>query len=59
LLSGKVDHVLIDRMNYHYADRVYHKHNLESSMSPEFFYKEAKQIASVFEKQGLDCQVVF
>jgi DNA repair photolyase len=59
LLSGKVDHVLIDRMNYHYADWVYHKYNLEASMQPEFFLKEAKQIALALKKHNVDCQVVF
>ena len=36
-LRGKVDYVLIDRMNYHYGDWVYRKHNLESTMSDDFF----------------------
>jgi hypothetical protein len=26
-LSGKVDHVLIDRLNYSYANRIYEKNN--------------------------------
>ena len=30
-LAGKVDRVLIDRMNYHYADWVYRKYKLEGS----------------------------
>ena len=59
LLAGKIDHVLIDRMNYHYADWVYRKYNLEPSMSQEFFFKEAKQIANAFKRQSADCQVVF
>jgi DNA repair photolyase len=36
-LKGKVDYVLIDKMNYHYGDWVYRKHNLESAMSDDFF----------------------
>jgi DNA repair photolyase len=59
LLSGKVDHVLVDKMNYHYADWVYHKYNLEASLMPEFFYREAEQLNSAFKKQSIDCQVVF
>jgi DNA repair photolyase len=35
-LEGKVDYVLIDKMNYHYGDLVYRKHNLESSMRDDF-----------------------
>jgi len=59
LLAGKVDHVLVDRMNYHYADWVYRKYNLEASISPESFFKEAEQIASAFIKHGQVCQIVF
>jgi DNA repair photolyase len=59
LLSGKVDHVLVDRMNYHYADWVYRKHDLETSMSNEFFYRAAKELTSSFRKMGIDCQIVF
>lgn len=59
LLSDKVDHVLIDRMNYHYSDWVYRKYHIETSMSGEFFYREANQLASSLEKQGIECQVVF
>ncbi len=29
LLKGKIDYVLIDRMNYHYADWVYRKYGME------------------------------
>jgi DNA repair photolyase len=59
LLQGKVDYVLLDRMNYHYSDWVYRKHNLEAAMSDEFFFRNGKELASAFEKQGIDCQVVF
>jgi DNA repair photolyase len=58
-LAGKVDYVLVDRMNYHYSDWVYHKYNLESEMSDYFFYQTAKELAPGFKKQGIDCQVVF
>jgi hypothetical protein len=59
LLSGKVDYVLIDRMNYHYSDWVYRKYKLESAMSDDFFSRKGTELASAFEKQGTNCQVVF
>jgi len=59
LLKGRVDYILIDRMNYHYSDWVYRKLNLEAAMSDEFFSQTGKELASAFEKQGIDCQVVF
>src|SRR5512139_2882821 len=37
LLTGKVDRALIDRYNYHYADRTYRQHGLQRAMTDEFF----------------------
>jgi DNA repair photolyase len=58
-LKGKVDYVLIDRMNYHYGVWVYRKYNLESTMSDSFFATKATELASEFRKQGIECRVVF
>lgn len=58
-LRGKVDSVLIDRMNYHYGDWVYKKYNLESAGSADFFFLKGKELASAFEKAGIACQVLF
>jgi len=58
-LSGKVDYVLIDRMNYHYADWVYKKYGLEGTMTGNFFSSQAQELTAAFEKQGIECQVVF
>ena len=59
VLAGKVDDVLIDRMNYHYADWVYRKHKLESSLSEGSFSRISKELCSAFEKQGIECRVLF
>ena len=58
-LRGKVDYVLVDRMNYHYGDWVYRKHNLESAMSYGFFASKGKKLASDFAKQRIECRVLF
>lgn len=58
-LAEKVDYVLIDRMNYHYGDWVYKKHHVESARSDEFFLTTGHQLASAFEKVGIQCQMVF
>ena len=58
-LRGKVDYVLIDRMNYHYGNWVYRKHNLESTMSDAFFTSKGKELASAFAKQCVECRVLF
>ncbi|MCL0089926.1 radical SAM protein [Dehalococcoidia bacterium] len=58
-LREKVDYVLIDRMNYHYADWVYRKHNLESTMGDDIFSLKAKELASAFGTQGIECRLLF
>jgi len=58
-LKGKVDYVLIDRMNYHYSDWVYRKYKLEDTMSDDFFTLKSKELAFAFEKQGIKCRVLF
>lgn len=55
ILDGKVDYVLIDRMNYHYADWVYRKYQLER---PSLSLK-SQELRSGFEKRGISCRVVF
>jgi DNA repair photolyase len=58
-LSGKVDYVLVDKMNYHYGDWVYRKYRLEEAMSYDFFSSKGKKLASAFAKQGIECRVLF
>jgi DNA repair photolyase len=58
-LRGIVDHVLIDRMNYHYADWVYRRSNLEYAMTEHFFAQKKKELGSAFKKEGIPCQLLF
>ncbi len=58
-LKGKVDYVLIDRMNYHYGDWVYRKHNLESTRRDDFFLLKGRELVSAFEKAGIECRLLF
>jgi len=59
MLKGKVDSVLIDRYNYHYADWAYKKHGLQSAMDDEFFYREGEKLRAGFEKAGIPCQKLY
>jgi DNA repair photolyase len=47
LLKGKIDYVLIDRMNYHYADWVYRKYGLVDKLTDEYFYRVRKEFDSM------------
>ena len=58
-LSGKVDYVLADRMNYHYGDWVYRKYRLEEAMSYYFFLCRGRELVSAFGRQGIECRVLF
>lgn len=46
-LKGKVDSVIIDRMNYHYADRIYQNHGLEEYLSSDYYYRARKILSSL------------
>ncbi|MDD5014244.1 MAG: radical SAM protein [Atribacterota bacterium] len=59
LLCGKVDNVLVDRMNYHNADWVYKKYGLQEAMSDGFFYKKGREIAAAFGERGINCRLLF
>jgi DNA repair photolyase len=58
-LSGKVDNVLIDKMNYHYADRVYKKNDLEYARSDSFFTSKKLKLAEAFKKVGITYRFLF
>jgi len=58
-LSGKVDYVLIDKMNYHYADWAYKRHRLEYAMTNDFFTRKKTELANAFEREGIPHQLLF
>jgi hypothetical protein len=58
-LSGKVDYILVDRMNYNYADWVYERNGLEDKLSDDFFLATGREIASECEKLGIPCHITF
>ncbi len=58
-LVGKADFVLIDKMNYHYADWVYRKHDLEFAMRDDFFEQKKTELASALESEEIPYQLLF
>lgn len=58
LLRGKVDHALIDRYNYHYADRFYKKYGMQWALEEEFFQQKSEELQAAFEKEGILCQIL-
>jgi DNA repair photolyase len=57
-LGGKVDYIIVDRMNYNHADWVYRKYGLDSKLTDNFFYRMGRELASACRGLGIECRVV-
>ena len=58
-LAGKVDYVLVDRLNYHYADRLYKEHKMEWAKEDQFFIHESDELKRGLESAGISVTVPF
>jgi DNA repair photolyase len=58
-LFKKVDHILVDKMNYHYADWVYKKNNLEYARKNSYFLQKKKELIKAFEKKNIPYTILF
>ena len=59
LLRGKVDYILVDRMNYTNALSIYRQNNLEDKLTEEYFRRTAKELADECATAGIEYNVVF
>jgi DNA repair photolyase len=59
MLKGAVDHVLIDRYNYHYADWAYKKHGIQQAMDEDFFSEKGEELRAALEKAGIPCRMLY
>ena len=58
-LKGKVEYVILDRLNYHYADWAYKRYGMQWAMEDSFFFQKGEELRIAFEREGIPCQVVF
>lgn len=58
-LKDRVYSVIIDRMNYHYADWVYEKHKIEWAKSDRFFKEKGIEIKKLFDKNKIKCSLIY
>lgn len=58
-LADRVDHVLVDRLNYHYADWVYRENKMEWAKKERFFVQESTELRRKFEERGIAVRVLF
>ncbi len=55
VLEGKVDYVILDRMNYHHADRIYAERGWRDKNTEGYFKRAGSKIVDEFRKLGIDC----
>jgi DNA repair photolyase len=58
-LKGNVEYVILDRLNYHYADWAYKKYELQWAMEDSFFLQKGEELKLAFETKGIPCQMAF
>ena len=55
----KTDYVIVDKMNYHYADWVYKRHRLEYAMNAEFFKQKKMELAEILTREEISHEFIF
>ena len=58
-LMDKVDYILVDKMNYHYADWVYRRYNLTDVLKPEWVRQKNEELRMALEKKDLRFEFIF
>ena len=58
-LKGKVNYMILDRLNYHYADWVYKRYGLSMATEDSFFSQKGEELRKAFAKEGIPSRVVF
>lgn len=58
-LAGAVDFVLVDRLNYHYANRIYRENNMEWAIEDRFFAETGAELKKGFESEGIPVNILF
>jgi DNA repair photolyase len=58
-LKGKVEYVILDRLNYHYGDWAYKKYGMQWAMEDSFFSQKGEELRTAFEREGIPCETVF
>ena len=59
ILAGKVDYIIIDRMNYWHADKIYEKHGWREKNTDEYFNLIGSRIANDCVELGVECRLAY
>lgn len=55
VLEGKVDYIIIDRMNYHHADWIYNKYGWNDKNTDDYFTRTGRRIEHECRNLGIHC----
>jgi DNA repair photolyase len=58
-LRKNVDYVLIDKMNYHYADWVYRKYGLNHAMTKDFLDEMKGELANALDREKIPYKFLY
>jgi len=59
LLAGRVDYVIVDRMNYAHANRIYSKHGWRDKNTDEYFNAVGRSITEECARLGIACRAAY
>jgi DNA repair photolyase len=59
ILAGKVDYIIIDRMNYRHANRIYEKHGWKEKNTDEYFRLIGSRLADDCVELGVECRSAY
>lgn len=59
MLAGKVDYIIIDRMNYYHADKIYKMHGWKEMNTYEYFQDIGNQMLNDCRKLGIECRSAY
>jgi DNA repair photolyase len=58
ILEGKVDYILVDRMNYNHANWIYKKFGMGNKHTDDYFLQTGNELDSACNKLGISCEVI-
>jgi len=59
ILAGKVDYLILDRMNYHYADAIYARYGWREMNSDGYFSAMRRRIEEECRQRNIDCRAAY
>lgn len=59
ILAGKVDYIIIDRMNYFHADKIYERHGWKEKNTYEYFHLIGNKMVKECARLGIECRSAY